>query len=134
MDRLKELRQYLHKHPELSSMEFKTSELIEQFVTKHKPSDAVKLGETGLAFVYDSKNPGKTTMIRADIDALPIQEENTVEYKSVVPGVAHLCGHDGHMTIVAGLAEELSKNPPKKGKVVLLFQPAEETGEGAFNV
>ncbi len=70
----------------------------------------------------------------ADMDALPITEKSTVKYKSQNEGVAHLCGHDGHSTIMAGVAMRLSEKRPQKGEVVLLFQPAEETGEGAEKV
>lgn len=134
MNRLIKLRQHIHKYPELSSKEFNTAKHIERFINEFKPTYMVKLGKTGLAFVFDSETPGSTTMIRADIDALPIQEKNNIDYTSANKNVGHLCGHDGHMTIVAGLAMELSDNPPKKGRVVLLFQPAEETGEGAFGI
>ena len=134
MNELIDLRHHLHKNPELSGKEIKTSSTIQNFVNKYTPSYILNLGETGLAFVFDSETPGETTMIRAELDALPITEKNNIKYKSINKGIAHLCGHDGHMTIVAGLAKELSNNPPKIGKVVLLFQPAEETGEGAHAV
>jgi len=134
MKELIELRQHLHKYPELSGNEFATSRYLQKFINKFLPSYIVKLGETGFAFIYDSQVPGKTTMIRAELDALPINEDNNIAHISLNKGVAHLCGHDGHMTIVAGLAKHLSENPPKKGKVVLLFQPAEETGEGANKI
>jgi amidohydrolase len=70
-------------------------------------------------------------MIRADIDALNIPEANPISYRSIHKGISHKCGHDGHATILCGLAERLSKSRPEKGEVVLLFQPAEETGHGA---
>ncbi len=134
MNELISLRHHLHKNPELSGKENNTSSTIQNFVNKYTPSYMLNLGETGLAFVFDSETPGETTMIRAELDALPITEESNIKHKSINKDIAHLCGHDGHMTIVAGLAKELSNNPPKKGKVVLLFQPAEETGEGAHAV
>ena len=68
------------------------------------------------------------------MDALPIQELNDFDYRSAVKGVAHLCGHDGHSAILVGVASLLKHNPPALGRVVLLFQPAEETGEGAAAV
>ncbi len=134
MNELISLRHHLHKNPELSGNENNTSDTIRKFVNKHAPSYMLNLGDTGLAFVFDSETPGETTMFRAELDALPITEQNNIEYESTHKGIAHLCGHDGHMTIVAGLAKELANNPPKKGKIVLLFQPAEETGEGAHAV
>ncbi|MEE4215238.1 MAG: amidohydrolase, partial [Bacteroidales bacterium] len=77
---------------------------------------------------------GKKIMFRADLDALPIKEISELEYRSVYSDRAHLCGHDGHMTMLAGLAEALNKNRPLKGEIILLFQPSEETGEGAARV
>src|SRR5690606_35881140 len=75
-----------------------------------------------------------TILIRCELDALPIKETNDFEYRSVERNISHKCGHDGHMAIVAGLAAVLGKNRPKKGRVVLLFQPAEENGAGAVQV
>lgn len=125
-------RKYLHKYPELSKKEYKTAKKIKEFLSDNGPDEIIeKLGGTGLAAVYKSKKPGNTVLIRADIDALPISEINNFEHKSVFPEVAHKCGHDGHTTILAGLATILNENPPEKGRVVLLFQPSEETGEGA---
>jgi len=129
-----ELRHWLHQNPELSGSETGTAEKIRCVVSSYEPSMILPLGKTGLAVVYDSGHAGKTTMIRAELDALPISESNTVPYVSSVQGVAHLCGHDGHMSILVGLAQRLHRQVPQKGKVVLLFQPAEETGQGAFEV
>ncbi|MCT4637877.1 MAG: amidohydrolase [Bacteroidales bacterium] len=134
MDEIKQLRQYLHRNPELSGQEYNTAQKIESFISPLSPTSIIRLGKTGRVFVFDSGNKGKTTMIRSELDGLPIQEINNIEYKSEVEGTAHLCGHDGHMAIVSGLAYELHKNPPEKGRVILLFQPAEETGEGAFEI
>lgn len=90
-----------------------------------------ELGGTGIAAIFRGKDPGPTVCIRCELDALPIKEINTFEHASVIHNVSHKCGHDGHMAIVAGLAEILDKHPPEQGTVVLLFQPAEENGEGA---
>ena len=90
--------------------------------------------ESGLAAEFDSGKPGPTIVVRAELDALPIQEVIDPAYKSTKPGVMHACGHDGHTTMVAGLAAVFSENPPERGRVVLLFQPAEETGAGAKQV
>jgi amidohydrolase len=73
-------------------------------------------------------------MIRSELDALPIEEKNTHDWISKYPEKAHLCGHDGHMVILAGLAKYLYENPPQKGKVVLMYQPEEETGTGALKM
>jgi amidohydrolase len=81
--------------------------------------------------VYNGANPGRTVLIRTELDALPIHEVNEdIPYRSVHDGIGHKCGHDGHMTIVAGVAQTLAERPAK-GRVVLLFQPDEETGTGA---
>lgn len=132
LQKLYKLRRDLHQNPDLSGKEQNTIKKIIDFVKAYHPHKIItELGRTGAAFVFEGINKGNTIIIRADIDALPIQEDNKFEYASVKNNTAHLCGHDGHMTIVAGLAKILSENKPEKGKVVLLFQPAEETGEGA---
>ncbi len=128
------LRHELHKHPEISNKEYKTSERIYNFVKQFNPDEVIKLGKTGLAFIFDSRKEGKTLMFRAELDALPISENSFLEYSSVNNNMAHSCGHDGHMAIIAGLAEKISKNRQKKGRVILLFQPAEEVEQGARDV
>ncbi len=132
--KLTDLRHRLHQNPELSNQEFKTSEMITDIMRSFNPDKEYKVGTTGKLFVFESKIEGPVTVFRADMDALPIMEIGEVEYKSVIDGVAHMCGHDGHMTILLGLAQEISKNLPTKGKVALLFQPAEECEQGAADV
>ncbi|MCB9016756.1 MAG: amidohydrolase [Lentimicrobiaceae bacterium] len=130
-----QLRQELHRFPELSGHEFETAQRIAAFAEKYSPGKVLRdLGGTGLAVIFESHVPGPVVLIRCDMDALPIQEENLFEYQSTRQLVSHKCGHDGHMAIVAGLIPALAETKIKKGKVVLLFQPAEETGEGAFRV
>lgn len=132
IDNLIQFRRNLHQRPELSGEEKFTPGLILDFLAKRNDKRTIRhLGGNGLAIVYDSGNPGPVTVFRAELDALPIQEVNEMAYKSETNGVSHKCGHDGHMAIVAGLGKLLHDEPPTKGKVVLLFQPAEETGEGA---
>lgn len=133
-EELIKIRQLLHQNPELANQEFETSKRISNFMDKYHPDTAIDVSKTGKLFVFDSKQDGPTTVFRADMDALPIYEENNIEYTSLNKGVAHLCGHDGHMTIVLGLAKKISENRPLKGKVVLLFQPAEESEQGARDV
>jgi amidohydrolase len=129
---LTDFRKELHRNPELSGKEKNTAKRIVNFIRKFEPDKIIKnLGGHGVAAVFDSKQAGPSVLIRGDIDALPIQEKNNIDYVSQTDNVAHLCGHDGHTTILAGLAMLLKNNPPQKGKVVLLFQPAEETGQGA---
>ncbi|MDQ2178690.1 amidohydrolase [Marinifilum sp. D714] len=128
------LRQELHKYPELSNKEFETSGRIVRFFEDLCPDKIIKLGPTGLAFVFEGKENGKTLMFRAELDALPIAETNNLTYASANDGVAHACGHDGHMAIISGLAQKITDHRPLNGKVVLLFQPAEEVEQGAYDV
>ncbi len=128
-------RKRLHKFPELSGYEKITANRVVDFARRfHHAQISTKLGGQGVAVVFEGIEPGKTILIRCDLDALPIQEVNEFDYKSIYPNVSHKCGHDGHMAIVSGLVPLLVKERIRKGKVVLLFQPAEETGEGANRV
>ncbi|RAI84812.1 amidohydrolase [Algoriphagus yeomjeoni] len=129
------LRQLLHQTPEIAGEESATAEKILSFFTNLKPDQSIQnLGGNGLAFVFKGENPGKRILFRAELDALPIQETGEPSYKSKTEGKAHLCGHDGHMTIICGLGEKLASQRPQHGEVVLLFQPSEETGEGAKRI
>lgn len=128
------LRHEIHKHPEVSNDEYDTSERIINFIRKYNPDEIIKLGETGLAFAFNGKEKGKTVVFRSELDALPIKEKLGLEYKSIHDGIAHACGHDGHMAILTGLAHEISENRPINGRVILLFQPAEEVEQGARDV
>lgn len=126
------IRKTLHQNPETSGNEKNTSEFIIRQLEILKPDVIIKnIGGYGLAAIFDSKVDGPTIAIRGDIDALPIPEINTFDYKSVNPKASHKCGHDGHTTIVLGLAKLIAENGLKKGKVILVFQAEEETGEGA---
>jgi amidohydrolase len=129
---LRSIRHELHCFPELSGKEFETAARIAAFLREHVPQAAlVKLGSTGLAAVFTSDVPGKTILLRCELDALPISESLNLEHRSRHAGVAHKCGHDGHMASMLGVATALAVSPPPAGRVVLLFQPAEESGEGA---
>ena len=92
------------------------------------------LGGHGVAAIYDSGRPGPRVMLRAELDGLPIEETGAQRHRSEIPGKGHLCGHDGHMTILAAMARLLGRQRPARGAVVLMFQPAEETGAGAAAV
>jgi len=127
-------RHELHKHPEVSNNEYDTSKRILNFIKKYNPDEIIKLGETGLAFLFNGKAKGKTIVFRSELDALSIIEHSGLEYTSVNNHIAHSCGHDGHMAIVAGLAQKISGDLPTKGTVILLFQPAEELEQGARDV
>ncbi len=132
---LTNFRKRLHKFPELSGKEKITANRVIDFARRfHHARIITNLGGDGVAVVFNGKEPGKTILIRCDLDALPIQEVNDFDYTSIYPNVSHKCGHDGHMAIVSGLIPLLVQEKIQKGKVVLLFQPAEETGEGALRV
>ncbi|MFH0864891.1 MAG: amidohydrolase [Bacteroidota bacterium] len=129
------LRRELHRNAELSLSEYKTKNLIVDFLTVHAASSKIiYLAGSGIAVVFDSGNPGITLMFRADTDALPIQEDASLHYASCNKDVSHKCGHDGHSAILCGLACVLQNDFAKSGKIILMFQPAEETGQGALNV
>ncbi len=130
-----ELRRELHSQPELSGAEVRTAARLRDFLASCGPTEIIEgIGGCGLAAIFAFNNPGPTLLVRCELDALPIQEVNDFEHRSKVDGVSHKCGHDGHMAIVAALAQNLSESPPPSGRVVLLFQPAEEIGAGAAAV
>lgn len=130
-----EFRRDLHKFPEVSGEEKETSKKVLRFVSQFQPSEILTgLGGFGIAVIYRSGKPGPVVMIRCELDALPILEKSDLPYSSNFPGVGHLCGHDGHMAITSGVASYLAEHNPQKGTAILLFQPAEETGEGAYKV
>jgi len=129
-----DFRRELHKNPEISNKEYKTSKRVFNFINTYNPDEIIKLGDTGLAFIFNGNKKGKTVVFRSELDALPIKEQSGVEYTSVNNNIAHSCGHDGHMAILTGLAQKISENRPTVGKVVLLFQPAEEVEQGALEV
>ncbi|OFX85702.1 MAG: hypothetical protein A2W99_06015 [Bacteroidetes bacterium GWF2_33_16] len=128
-------RRILHQYPELSGNEKKTSQQIKDYIQRFNPDKIIEnVGGYGLLVVFEGKKHGKTVMFRADMDALPIQEESNIPYKSKNINIAHLCGHDGHIAILANTIRMFSEDRPHKGTAVFLFQPAEETGEGAIKV
>jgi amidohydrolase len=129
------LRKELHKYPEVSGKEINTAKRIISFLENYPPDEIISnIGATGFLAIYRGKKAGKTILFRAELDALPIDEINTFEHRSVNKGVSHKCGHDGHMAILCGLATELHIQRPDTGTVILLFQPAEEDGTGAEKV
>ncbi|HLS89588.1 MAG TPA: amidohydrolase [Sphingobacteriaceae bacterium] len=128
--RLTAWRRHLHQYPELSFQEHETTKFIaEQLstmgITVERPTP------TGAVGIIEGSGPGPTVAVRADIDAVPVQEQNTFEFRSRNAGVMHACGHDGHTAIVLGVAQLLSRAKDRwPGRVKLLFQPAEETAPG----
>ena len=135
MNDLINIRRRLHQHPELSNYEEKTAKLVFELLEKLCPDDLFsQIAGHGILAVFDSKKPGPSIMFRAELDALPIQEKNSHDYVSKVDFVSHVCGHDGHMSILLGLAQHLQDRNSFCGKVLLLFQPAEEMSQGAERV
>ncbi|MFT6246520.1 MAG: amidohydrolase [Crocinitomicaceae bacterium] len=131
LNNLTSIRKRLHAHPEVSEQEFETQKTIVEFLNKESDASVKLIAKTGVLAIFNSHETGPTVMIRGDIDALPIMELNSFDYASTTKGVSHKCGHDGHTTILLGLAQLFSERPIEKGKLILLFQPAEENGMGA---
>ena len=129
--RLTEWRHQIHKHPELGFEEKLTSDYIAEILTGLGIEVHRGIGGTGLVGVIEGAAAGKSIALRADMDALPMQEQTDVEYKSEIDGQSHSCGHDGHSVMLLGAAAYLATNKPKSGRVILIFQPAEELGTGA---
>src|SRR5574342_52434 len=122
-----DIRRYLHQHPELSFQEVQTANYIKSFYEKLGVEVKGNVGGNGVvAKIYGGK-PGKTVALRADFDALPIQDEKDVPYKSLIPGVMHACGHDGHTATLLVLAKILNELKDElEGTYVFIHQHAEE--------
>ncbi|MCL2485372.1 MAG: M20 family metallopeptidase [Endomicrobia bacterium] len=126
-----QIRRYFHKYPELSGCELNTAKFIESKLKEYK-IPYKRIGKTGVLGIIKGVKPGKTVALRADMDALSVQEDNSVEYKSKNAGIMHSCGHDAHMAVVLGAAKLLSRNKAAlNGNVKFIFQPSEETSAGA---
>jgi amidohydrolase len=125
------IRRYLHQHPELSFKEYKTAQFIQSFYEKLGIEVRGNVGGNGVVAKVYGKKPGKTVALRADFDALPIQDEKEVAYKSLVPGVMHACGHDGHTATLLILAKALNELKDElEGNYVFVHQHAEEYAPG----
>ena len=133
-EKVKGYREHLHKYPELSYQEFNTMQFVSDTLTQLGIEHKTSVGETGVvALIYGNKNTPNQPCIglRADLDALPIREENQVDYKSTVDGVMHACGHDVHTSILLGVAEILNELKDELLQPVkLIFQPGEEKNPG----
>lgn len=128
------VRRDLHQHPELRFEEFRTSQFVEEELGS-LGFKVFKAAQTGVVGVIEGSEKGKTVALRADMDALPVEEENDVPYKSKVPGKMHACGHDAHTAMLLASAKILAEVKDNiRGKVKLIFQPAEEGGAGAKKV
>lgn len=126
-----EWRRHLHQHPELSFECHKTAVFVAEKLREFGVDEIHEgIAETGIVAIIEGQGAGPTIGLRADMDALPIAEETGAEHASTVPGVMHACGHDGHTTMLLGAAKYLAETRRFKGRVALIFQPAEEEGGG----
>ncbi len=134
-DRLIATRRDFHRHPELSFQERRTGEIVADRLDELGWKVKRGVAETGVVGLLEGSGPGKTVMVRVDIDALPIQEPKDRPYSSLVDGVMHACGHDGHTAVGMAVAELLSRYKDSiKGRIKLVFQPAEEIMSGAIKM
>ncbi len=131
-----QIRQHLHAHPELSFEEYETSKFVYNKLKEYGLIPQKGIGGTGIVAVIEGKNPSKKVIaLRADMDALPISEQNEVSYKSVNEGVMHACGHDVHTSSLLGTAKILSKLKNEiEGSIKLIFQPGEEKIPGGASL
>ena len=130
-DEMKEWMGHLHQCPELALQETKTANFIAEKLKSWGYDVVEGIGKTGIVASMTVGKGNKTIGLRADFDALPIQEVNDLPYKSKIEGVSHLCGHDGHSTMLLGAAKYLAETKNFNGTVRLIFQPGEETMEGS---
>lgn len=127
-----QLRHKIHKLPELKYEEAKTAQLVATTLKNLGYLVSEGLGKTGVVGLLDTNRPGPCIAFRSDMDALPIHEQNCIPYKSTIDGKMHACGHDGHTASLLCAAEALMQRKDRyKGKIKLIFQPAEEGGAGA---
>src|SRR5437867_13288822 len=132
LDDVVDLRRHFHKHPEISFSEHETTLYLKERLRELGVDLESGPTETGAVALLDTGRPGKTVMLRADIDALPIQEESGVDFHSRTDGRMHACGHDAHMAIMIGVARTLiDRVADLSGRYVFVLQPAEEIVEGA---
>ncbi len=127
-----EWRHHLHANPELGFDEFNTAKFIENLLTEWNIEFQSGIGGTGVVAKISKGDSDKSIALRADIDALPIQEINQFDYRSTNPGVMHACGHDGHTTMLLGAIKHLAEHGEFNGSVIFIFQPNEEHGKGAL--
>ena len=120
------LRRDFHAHPELGFQEYRTAEVVEQYL-QELGLTTIRLAQTGVVALLQGTRPGPVLMLRADMDALPVTEENSVDYRSQNKGVMHACGHDAHMAMLLVAAKILvEKNEDLAGSIKFVFQPNEE--------
>lgn len=137
-DEMQAWRHQLHSHPELAYQEHKTAQFVSEHLTAFGYQPVEGIGGTGIVATLDGTKDGTgdggeglSIGLRADMDALPMQEENDLPHASTVDGVMHACGHDGHTTMLLAAAKYFSEHPITGGKIHFIFQPAEEGEAGA---
>ena len=131
-DELVATRRDVHAHPELKYEETRTAALVDERLRGLGYATETGVGKTGVVTVLEGSAPGPCVLLRADMDALPLQEQNDVPYASTHAGIMHACGHDGHVAMALGAARILQRvERPARGSIKLIFQPAEEGGNGA---
>jgi hippurate hydrolase len=128
------IRQQIHQHPELAFEEFETSELVAGKLKQWGFRVERGLGGTGVVAQLKRGSGSRSLGLRADMDALPIQEKTGLRYASGRPGIMHACGHDGHTTMLLAAAQDLAQHGDFDGTLNLIFQPAEEGGGGALRM
>lgn len=130
-DDLTAWRRHLHQHPELGLDCFKTAEFVVEKLKEFGITDIhTGIARSGVVAIIEGREPGRTIGLRADMDALPMEDMSGTDHASTVPGVAHTCGHDGHTTMLLGAAKYLAETRNFAGRVALIFQPDEEGGGG----
>lgn len=131
LNQMREIRRDLHKHPELGMQEIRTSRIVADYLKNLGLDVRTEVGGYGVLALLSTRAGGNTVALRADMDALPLEEKNKVPYASVKRGVAHCCGHDGHTAILLGAANLLCKFSDKlNGNVKFIFQPSEDKSPG----
>jgi amidohydrolase len=126
------LRRDLHRHPEIAFQETRTAGIVAERLTALGLSVRTGVGRTGVTALLEGGRSGPTVLARADIDALPLQEERDTPYRSTIDGAMHACAHDGHTAVLLGVAKLLvERRAELAGRVLFVFQPAEEIGQGA---
>ncbi len=132
---LVKIRRHIHEHPELSYQEYETMAYVSSILKEHGIPHKTGVAGTGVVGLIEGKGKGPVVALRADMDALPIEEQNDVPYKSKNPGVMHACGHDSHTTVLLGAAILLNSfRETFSGTVKLIFQPGEEKNPGGASL
>ena len=125
------LRRDFHEHPELGMEEFRTSKIVAKLLIEWGIETHTEIGKTGVVGVLKGNKPGRSIGLRADMDALPMEERTNLPFSSKNPGVMHACGHDAHTTMLLGAARYLAEKRDFSGTAIFIFQPAEEGLGGA---